>query len=60
MARIVKRRIDRADELIIVYTRIRKTDLDELQKREQATGAPVAAQIRILVHEGLKARGFVK
>ncbi len=63
MTRIVKRRIDPgSDALVIVYTRIRKPDLEELQRREVATGAPVAAQIRILVHDGLRAktRGFVK
>ncbi len=62
MSRRVKRPQESASaDLVVVYTRIPKRDLDELQRREGTIGATVAAQIRIFVHEGLKARGgFVK
>lgn len=42
--------------LVIVYSRIRRDDHEEMQRREKATGATIAAQIRILVHEGLQGR----
>jgi hypothetical protein len=48
------------EALVVVYARIRAGDLAELQRRESESGATVAAQIRILVHEALTGRRFVK
>lgn len=57
MSRIVKKEKEPdAAGLAIVYTRVHVEDLAEMKRREQTTGATVAAQIRILIHEGLRAR----
>jgi hypothetical protein len=48
------------EPLVIVYTRIRADDFAELKARETATGATLAAQIRILVHNGLAARKVLR
>jgi hypothetical protein len=46
--------------LVIIYTRIRADDFGELKAREAATGATIAAQVRILIHEGLTARKVIR
>lgn len=48
------------DALVVAYVRIRAPDYEELRRREAATGAPVAAQIRILIHDALRARRVIK
>lgn len=60
MARQSKRRKDVLEGreiggLIVVYARLREEDYEELKRREEKTGAPIAAQIRILVREALRA-----
>lgn len=42
------------EPLIVVYGRLEGADYMELQRREATTGAPIARQIRILIHEALR------
>ena len=44
----------------VVYVRLLAEDLAELKLRSRTTGATIAAQIRILVHEALRARKVIR
>jgi hypothetical protein len=46
----------RQKPLEVTYARLEAEDADELRRREETTGAPMAAQIRILVHQALQAQ----
>lgn len=41
--------------MTVVYARLRDEDLAELRRREEEVGTPIAAQIRILVQNALRA-----
>lgn len=47
-------------DYIVAYTRLNPEDYDELRRREGATGATIAAQIRILVHEALHRKAVIR
>jgi hypothetical protein len=47
-------------DLAVVYTRLHRDDLALLREREATVGVPIAVQIRMLVRDGLRARGVVK
>jgi len=49
-----------ARDPVVVYSRLDPDDHDELKRREERTGAPIAAQIRILVHNALRSKGVIK
>ncbi len=49
-----KNRQEPKDPYIVAYARLRPEDHAELVRREAATGAPISAQIRILVREALR------
>lgn len=47
-------------EYVITYARLEPEDHAELKRREEATGAPMSAQIRIIVRDALRgAKGKV-
>lgn len=39
---------------VVIYVRIHAEDYVEFKRRAEATGAPISAQIRILVHEAVQ------
>lgn len=45
---------------VVRYVRIAAEDDAELRRREERTGAKPAAQIRLLVHEGLRRRAVIQ
>ncbi len=45
---------------IVAYTRLDPEDYDELRRREEKTGATIAAQIRILVREALHKKVVIR
>ena len=47
-------------EPVVVYARLQPEDHAELKRREEITGATIAAQIRIIVHNALRSKGVVK
>jgi hypothetical protein len=49
-----KSKREQEPDLVVVYARLHPSDHAELKRREETTGAPIAAQIRILVHDGLR------
>lgn len=40
--------------LVVIYGRVEADDYAEMKRQEEKTGAPIAAQIRILVRDGLR------
>ena len=53
-----KRALDKG--LVVVYTRLDPDDHAELKRREAISGASIAVQIRILVHNGLRERKIIR
>lgn len=50
------RKKEQEANLVVIYGRIHVEDHAELVRREETTGAPIAAQIRILVRDALRAQ----
>lgn len=49
-----------SDGLVVHWTRLSPEDSAELRRREEMTGASVSAQIRIIIHNALTAKGKVR
>lgn len=48
------------DGLVIVYARLDVADYEELKRREEETGAPISAQLRLLVRRVLRQRTVIR